>query len=97
MVFRCNVDGCEAVKNFDKAHPENKGEGPELLWMDANYHFVKHHPELHLQMVNHLLIKKDGKFINYSQTDIEKIKSDIDAKTVASSSSKAATAQSSDE
>lgn len=70
--FKCNVEGCKYKENWEKMCPHN------MLWLDINAHFVRHHPELHKDMGNHIMQRIDGKWISYNPVNIEKLKQELD-------------------
>lgn len=74
--FKCNVKECEYHKKWHEMCPNN------MLWLDINAHFVRHHPELHKEMSKYIFQKVDGKWIEHSPTKVAELKREIDGGTI---------------
>jgi len=73
--FKCNVKDCEYVKNWAKMCPN------DMLWLDINAHFVRHHPELHKDMAKHILQKVEDKWVQFIEPDVNALREEFDVES----------------
>ena len=72
IMYKCKI--CEEThkpyKNF------------EDLFLGMNAHFIRHHPTLHKDMMQHVELMVEGDWVNPEGTEAKKITDDVDDKGI---------------